>query len=388
MKTQSVLVHRVRWDRRGICANYARLVLLAIGFCMLAISEHPANSASGSVVNTPERRVAERFRPIFLLNGKGTYRPASLRTYVEASAIVLPNGNWLSKPGPIDEKLVLLDGKDSAGMRLEPRATKGFDPEHSEEWAKRELPSVFFRVKKDFPKNTYSFEFETGYEYLSVQYFFFCYFNDADFPANGGDHDADWGAVDAVFIVNSPDGKATLENPILHSAVFHNHGRQMWLDQVNHAKLELDGGRIVVRLEHGSNEPWPNKGGSGFGGWPKPPGFKTNHRFEKDIGIDWPWSPRESRIVRPHEGNGDRIVQYDLIDIDPADARDLSPLARFVLRFAGQYGTYGGPHGDPPTGPPYQKQMWDRHYTQGNFTSWWEWLGGDSFILHKDSGLP
>lgn len=383
MKTQSAPAHRAIWDRRDIYVG-----LLALGICVLAILAQGANSPSGSVLSTRERQLAERFRPIFLLNARGTYRPASLKTYLEASAIVLPNGNWLSNPGRIEEKLVLLDGKDSAGMRLEPRATKGFDPEHSEEWAKRELPSVFFRVKSDFPKSTYSFELQTSYQYVSVQYFFFCYFNDADFPANGGDHDADWGCLDLTFIVGGLARKVTWEKPILHSAVFHNHGRQMWLDHAKHGKLELDGGRVVVRLEHGSNEPWPNKGGSGFGGWPKPTGFKINHRFEKDTGIDWSWSPRESRIVRPHEGNGDRIVEYDLIDLAPVAPQGLSPLARFVQCFGGRYGTYGGPHGDPPTGPPYQKQMWERRYTHGNFASWWEWRGGDSFTLHRDSRLP
>jgi len=382
MRAQLVFAHGVTQDRRDPPATWlekscAWLSLLAIGACGATISAQDTSLTKGLVPDMRERHLAERFRPIFLLNAEGTYRPASLKTYVEASAIVLPDGRWLSKPSPINEILVLLDGKNSSEMRLQPRATKDFDPEHSEAWAKRELPSVFFRVKRDFPKNTYSFELQTGYEYVSVQYFFFCYFNDAD-----------WGCLDLTFIVSSPDGKATWENPTLHSAVFHNHGRQMWLDNAKHGKLELDGGRIVVRLEQGSNEPWPNKGGSGFGGWPKPPGFKINHRFEKDTGIDWPWSPRESRIVRLHEGNGDRIVEYDLIDLAPPGTQVLSPLARFVMCFAGQYGTYGGPHGDPPTGPPYQKQMWERQYTHGNFTSWWEWRGGDSFTLHRDAAPP
>lgn len=362
----------------------ASVILLVTGIFAVTVPTHAADSQSPPVLDKRKRQLAERFRPIFVLNAKGTYRPASLKTYVEASAIVHPDGKWFSKPGPIADRLNFLDGKDSSGMGLEPRATKGFDPEHSEEWAKRETPSVFYRVKSDFPKNAYSFELQSGYEYVSLQYFFFCYFNDADFPANGGDHDADWGCLDLTLVVGNPDGKATWEAPVLHSAVFHNHGRQMWLDYAKHGKLDLDAGRVVVRLEHGSNEPWPNKGGSGIGGWPKPPGFKINHRFEKDTGIEWPWSPRESRIVRPHQGNGDRIAEYDLIDLGPSDTRVLSPLARFILAFAGKYGTYGGPHGDPPKGPPFQSQMWERHYTHGNFKQWWEWRGGDSFTLHKE----
>ena len=343
-----------------------------------------------------ERQIADRFKPIFHLNKDGVYRPASVKFFVEQSALQTPEG--AKAPASISEVLKSIAGKDSQTFRLEPRPR--FDPEHSDAEAKQEKVTVFYRVFRP-DGGTFVFKPESGCEYLAIQYYFFCFFSDADFPANAGDHDGDWECMDLSLIVKAPPGHpaaaATYDIPIVHSAVFHNHGRELFADSIHHKKLDLDKSlRLNVYLENNANEPWPNAGGSGFGGWPAAPGFLANKRFEKSTGIDFPWSPREDRIAREHQA-GPPVSDYELQNLGERDHPMPQDVARFVMTYAGKYGNYAPnvdkyapvlkvldiPRNDPPEGPRFQAKMWDRKFEgaalpfQGE-DAWLEWKGGEA----------
>src|SRR5439155_1017787 len=99
--------------------------------------------------------------------------------FVEHSALKTPEGD--KAPASISEVLKSIAGKDSQTFRLEPRPH--FDPEHSDAEAKREKVTVFYRVFRP-DGGTFVFKPESGCEYLAIQYYFFCFFSDADFLAN------------------------------------------------------------------------------------------------------------------------------------------------------------------------------------------------------------
>jgi hypothetical protein len=359
----------------------------------------PAADVDGDGISDAyESQIAAMFRPQFRLNNKGTYRPASLAFFLKnAQLLMAPGRTW--GPGSVRDLLAQIAGKDSKAFKLQVRPR--FDPEHSDAQAKQEKPTVFFRVFRPDPK-TFVGRPDEGCEYVAIQYYAFCFFNDADFPANGGDHDGDILCLDFNLIVKAPAGHraaaASYDKPILLDIVFHNHGRQLHVDVLGYPQLlARDGDGVQVFLEGGSNEPWPNAGKSGFGGWPAPPGFVANRRFEKSTGKDWPWSPREERIARPHTGGGDAIADYELLNLGEREHPMANELCQFVMRYAGQYGEYAPnpsdyipvlkvldiPENTPPEGPPFQPKMWDRQFAGAALPfakddGWLEYHGGDA----------
>ena len=135
-------------------------------------------------------------------------------------------------------------------MKLKP----AFDAEHPGKYpdAMAAMPEMFFRVRRE--NDRLGFKPDTKFDYIWLQYYWFCYFNDADEPLDEGDHEGDWLCVDLTLKVPKGDPQP-LKHAVLCSSFFHNHSREFF---VNRSKLKLEGDHVNVYMEANCNEPWPN----------------------------------------------------------------------------------------------------------------------------------
>jgi hypothetical protein len=206
-----------------------------------------------------------------------------------------------------------------------------------------------------------------------VQFFAHFGWNETDAPwfYDIGNHEGDWVCVDLTVRGSSASGYR------IESAVFHNHGRQVFVEDPR--ALVRTGNRVHVFLERGTNELLPWAGQSGFQpgdtAMPQrvPRWVSTNHRlfgnwgfgqtctleYESDCNLGY-------TAVREHEADGPGgfvIIAKNIGEHNPnnpAQWAGSDPEARFIHVVAARYGSVG----ECPQGPPYQSKMWRRDYSQ------------------------
>ncbi len=234
--------------------------------------------------------------------------------------------------------------------------------------------------------------------FFSVQYFIFLSNNQPAKTANQsfGAHEGDWLCVDFGIEANGVE-----DARILH-AIYHNHGRQLFLKE-SVVKRFMEDGRPVVWLEQMVNEPWPNSGGRGYEGWPDVDGFAANAHWDfKDLSDGWtqaaidtfdtlkgigkgltfgladtfgwfgPEANTEEKVVREH---GKWMIGWKAWDTKniPNLGEQLTDGGKFYDgslcgaegRFIAEYpGTWGSQNKevDNPRSPPFQPKMWKRAY--------------------------
>lgn len=245
---------------------------------------------------------------------------------------------------------------------------------------------IFARVWRPFPRYPHL---------LSVQYYVYLTWNESTTYKNplikdqrAGSHEGDWLCFD--FCINVADPLL----PHLAHAVIHNHGRQIFCLPEALEYVKLPGGKKshpVVYLEWGSNEPWPNAGLGGEGGWPRRDGIGVNERFlvEADLVLGTKKISDETQVVSSHAGQGFawRTWWRDIPNLGElsegvpvpdkwdADTEGLyAESRRFVLLFGGLYGSvktdlellasiYNIRETDNPVGPTAKMKFWERRWT-------------------------
>jgi hypothetical protein len=108
-----------------------------------------------------------------------------------------------------------------------------------------------------------------------VNYFLFLTWNQTAYSGGEGNQEGDWLCLD--FQVTATDPR----RPSITHALYHNHGRILLVER---SAVELRAGQPVAYLEAGTNEPWPNRGGRGFGGHPRR-GVRATKSWDKGEGF-------------------------------------------------------------------------------------------------------
>jgi hypothetical protein len=218
-----------------------------------------------------------------------------------------------------------------------------------------------------------------------IQYFLFFGYNDCDETRNilrcpFGNHDGD--VVCVEFIVDITTKQAT-------RAVYHDHGRQIFVDGPAIPMEKHDGmDHPVVYLEKGNHEalPWP--GTEGFRRGSVPAGIATNkilhakkyfgYAFGGETGPD----PGDAPAVRLHLGRRFQLYITNVKNVGEYAHPYPNAEARFIMTFRGKYGREGYDGSDiltfwkkfesvdSPEGPPYQTKMWNDDFSAVVDDSW------------------
>jgi len=195
----------------------------------------------------------------------------------------------------------------------------------------------------------------------SAKYFLFFDHNETSYFGGSGNHTGDWICVDLQLFIKTDD-KGSLESPdraLIEYIILHNHGRQFLVK-----KPVLDNGRVIIYLEGGTHEPWPNAGGSGLGGWPS--SLLTNKTFPetlKEIGTQFlpGQQAKDDKMIREHGGNG---LLYDTRGHIEVIEESNSRSAKLFKYFLGRWGDTKNEITDSPAGPMQQPKMWTRAFTK------------------------
>src|SRR5207249_4087262 len=94
----------------------------------------------------------------------------------------------------------------------------------------------------------------------NVQYFLLMAWDETAYNGGFGNHEGD------VICLTFDVDLSQMDKPRITAAVFSNHDRELFVEP---SALDMPDGHVRVYLEKGTNEPWPNKGTRGYGGWPK-----------------------------------------------------------------------------------------------------------------------
>lgn len=218
-----------------------------------------------------------------------------------------------------------------------------------------------------------------------VQYFLFFGYNDCDEARNVlncpfGNHDGD--VVCVEFSVDMTK-KAT-------RAVYHDHGRQIFVDGAAIPMEKRDGkDHPVVYLEKGNHEAMPWAGTEGFRRGSVPAGIKTNRILhgEKHFGYSFAGETGpdsgDAPAVRLHLGRNFQLYITNVMNVGEFAHPYPTAEARFIMTFRGKYGREGYDGSDfpiigfqkfdnvdSPEGPPYQPKMWNDDFSTAIDDSW------------------
>lgn len=220
-------------------------------------------------------------------------------------------------------------------------------------------------------------------EYV-VQYFLLFGWNDTDTPAtrggwtplglgvpssrgqrpdNAGNYEGDWICVE--FTVRASDPK----KPNFLRGVFHNHGRQIFIDYAKSGFVGR-GTRPFVFLEKGTNEPWPFASNEGIkdGDDRIPRCVSVTKRFG---GIEnASTAPGGYSLVRTHEQEWLERDVNTVVNVSSEAYGKKGGEVWFFHHFTGRYGSiwyknlYGPKALDTPSprGPVYQPAVWKREH--------------------------
>ncbi len=213
-----------------------------------------------------------------------------------------------------------------------------------------------------------------GYpELYSIQYFLILTWNETAYGDDNGNHEGDWICVDYAV-----DVRCSKDNPPVLHAIYHNHGRQLFLTPES---ILFENGHPVVFLEGGTNEAWPNSGDRGFGGWPRQDGFASNTNFDYDEVAEWYeelfaelfGGINEHKIVREHTGRGNRYAPHEIPRFQIPNVGDFDPNDKpislcgeegeFILKFSGRWGLVAV-EAKNPEGPRHQGKLWSRDWNR------------------------
>lgn len=336
---------------------------IAIHICLML-----GSGVSAQVTPDKYDALIDRFAPIFIPDGGEGEAIVEPSVYAEGSRILSPRmpqgpqrvGNtivvgkpgrsWMSAPNG-SEVWTAAELRDrlrsdrrfafmSSAMEMSPRSDRHRTP-HKNPNARKNGAGVFGHVT------------ELGDSRYSLKYILFLAWNETAYVGGEGNHEGDWICIDLQVRADS------LESARIEYAIFHNHGRQILADA---SELAIsDSGQPHVYLERGTNEPWPNKGVRGFGGYPE-----LGLRVTKHFGIS-DGDSSEHKVVREHEGNG---VPYDTRGKVRNLASDTSLSTWLVNNYKGQWGEYDDDdikwiHGydtTNPYAPPHNPKMWERAF--------------------------
>jgi hypothetical protein len=185
-----------------------------------------------------------------------------------------------------------------------------------------------------------------------------------DGPHETGNHEGDWVCVE--FTVRAADPK----QPRFLRGVYHNHGRQIFVDYDRSGFLGR-GTRPYVFLEKGTNEPWPfaSKEGIKDGDDRIPRGVSASRRYG---GIEnASTAPFGVALVRTHAQDSLRQDIPTVVNVGSEAYGKTGDEVWFFHHFNGRYGSiwYKSAFGkelDPasPRGPVYQPAMWKREHAE------------------------
>lgn len=220
-----------------------------------------------------------------------------------------------------------------------------------------------------------------------VQYFLVFGFNNTSAPDFCGDvepgsHEGDWISVD--FLVEATD----LNHPRIYDAVYHNHGRQIFVESPS--ALTFEGSHPVVYLERGDQETWPRVLTAGFVNWDIQPCVSANKIFHAEVVLGFSFGGEEGTypVVRPHLGQGPRFLVTTVKNVGNKAHYGSDVEARFFHEFAGWYGTEyerdcsSVPilETEPPSGPVFQDKIWDRAFDTTR--AWQTWKGQPNVFVN------
>jgi hypothetical protein len=215
-------------------------------------------------------------------------------------------------------------------------------------------------------------------EYV-LQYFLLFGWNDTDTPAshgrrslsysaakrpdNAGNYEGDWIFVEFTVRVADP------KKPRFLRGVYHNHGRQIFVDYGKSGFLGR-GARPFVFLEKGTNEPWPFASSEGIMDRDSriPPGVSASKRFgeiENDS-----TAPGGYSLVRTHGQDRLEHVIGTVVNVGSERYGRPGDEVWFFHHFPGRYGSiwyknlYGPKELDTRSarGPVHQPHVWKREH--------------------------
>lgn len=351
------------------------LIAIILGAIFSFCLRSPAADADGDgIPDEIENQLLARFAPIIYPNeihdfpegGSGV--PVSVAWLLRNSRIMFFNSattNWAvaaDRPS-VSAALAQVNASGNGGQvyRLRNYYLWGDAPGDTRSWPISISlgEGVYGRVWKPWAAFPYIY---------SVQYFVLLTWNETAYSGGSGNHESDWACVDFAI-----DVRSGYENPPILHAIYHCHGPQNFITP---ELLQIENGHPVVYFEKGTNESWPNRGGRGFTGWPNSNGFETDGNWDNfdwvaNFFIDWftlgTQEVNEDKIVREHNGDGNRYATHDVRNIGGVNPTN-GPVSLcgdeglFLLKFQGKYGFSGTFPGDPPEGPPWQDKMWKREW--------------------------
>lgn len=283
-----------------------------------------------------EALVAKRFAPIVHMNNDRVYRPVRLRDVFKEDgkpALVLEGGPK-RRDGVSFNAFAKLVSHEQTNKSM--NVWSHFNWEDSKPPIDSK-PDLFVHV---------SFVNEKQ-RLVSIQYFWFCAFSDADFPFNGGDHDGDWLGVELWVAPPEHPRDTTCQTAAtmeVQRAIFHIHGWQLVGPR---SACRWNGDRLDVYAEHNSNEPWPIPGKDGN---TDAPGMTKIGTFDH-------------RVVREHSGKGTRPVSsWHFVYLGESTRPGFSAEARVFMGFAGKWGKNAGIMADLSRSPRFQPKMWKRAF--------------------------
>jgi hypothetical protein len=345
-------------------------------FMALLLMCHLAKADVDGISESVRSFLLQRFAPIIYPNEihdvpeQGSGVPVSITWLLRNSQVIAWSGTnysvLLDKPDVGVANSLVQSHQGGGNMTLGNHYVWGDSPGDTRSWpiSIGLGEGVYGRVWKPWP-DLYPYVY-------SVQYFLLLTWNETAYSGGFGNHESDWVCVDYAI-----DVRSGYENPPIIHAVYHAHGPQNFITP---ELLKMENGHPVVYLEKGTNEAWPNAGGRGFTGWPNSNGFETDGNWDN---TDW-WKNlltgwltfgtqdiNEDKVVREHNGNGNRYATHNIPDIGGySNGTPVSLCGEegtFLLTYQGQYGTFAGnpPFVNditPPNGPPFQSKMWSRSW--------------------------
>jgi hypothetical protein len=349
------------FEKPGVISMLFRLILVAVTVACSATAQAEVWPRSGEdadkdgVLDQTESELASKHRLILRGNRQKSYRPVPIAQVFPGLVLERWDGKkWVKRfnggdssfkdlvkyvqDNPTDESWKAWSSK----FNWENGNLKDFQklPEHPQ-------PDLFWRVT---PLRT-----EGEVHELSLQYYWFCTFSDADAAINISDHDGDWEGVDLTVRVSGVDTNGAK----VADVIIHNHDRELFprVDQCT-----WSGDRLALYAEDNANEPWGIPGDSSH----MPRDLKTNKGIfhVKFPGIATSPRPHWGEIVdsNHHPVAGYEINAWTLHPLGEKGSPGTTSEAQAVMLFRGGWGKRFGDGVGLPLSPMMQLRMWDRKF--------------------------
>jgi hypothetical protein len=206
---------------------------------------------------------------------------------------------------------------------------------------------------------------DAGPEQYVVQYFLLFGWHEPDGAAwpRPGSHEGDWVCVEFKLRASDP------RKPTFLGGVYHNHGRQIFVDCARSGFLGR-GTRPFVFLEKGTNQPWPFASDEGIKDDDRriPPGISASQRFGAIENTST--APAGFAMVRKHHEERLERDVATVVNVGSERYGRKGDEVWFFHHFTGRYGSiwsknmYGPKALDmySPRGPVHQPAVWKREH--------------------------